>query len=96
MNSTKDKLENETPHFGNTLLGAVPSVVYNEDCVQGLKRFSDKYFDLAIVDPPYGIGINKGGHTLAGNGNFKGGNFKFIFGFVDCFGFFNYSYIHCK
>ena len=76
MNSTKDKLENETPHFGNTLLGAVPSVVYNEDCVQGLKRFSDKYFDLAIVDPPYGIGINKGGHTLAGNGNFKGGNFK--------------------
>jgi hypothetical protein len=25
MNSTKDKLENETPHFGNTLLGAVPT-----------------------------------------------------------------------
>ena len=55
MNSTKDKLENATPAFGNTLLGAVPSVVYNEDCVEGLKRFSDKYFDLAIVDPPYGI-----------------------------------------
>ena len=54
-NSTKDKLENATPAFGNTLLGAVPSVVYNEDCVEGLKRFSDKYFDLAIVDPPYGI-----------------------------------------
>jgi len=34
------------------------SVVYNEDCVQGLKRFPDKYFDLAIVDPPYGIGID--------------------------------------
>ena len=48
----------------------------NEDCVDGLKRFSDNHFDLAIVDPPYGIGINKGGHTLAGNGNFKGGNFK--------------------
>ena len=55
MNSTKDKLENATPAFGNTLLGAVPSVVYNEDCVEGLKHFSDKYFDLAIVDPPYGI-----------------------------------------
>lgn len=40
----------------NALLGAVPSVVYNEDCVEGLKRFSDKHFDLAIVDPPYGIG----------------------------------------
>jgi len=35
MNSTKDKLENATPHFGDTLLGAVPSVVYNEDCVDG-------------------------------------------------------------
>ena len=32
------------------------SVVYLEDCVQGLKRFADKHFDLAIVDPPYGIG----------------------------------------
>lgn len=30
------------------------SIVYLEDCVQGLKRFADKYFDLAIVDPPYG------------------------------------------
>ena len=57
MNSTKDTLEHETPHFGNTLLGAVPSVVYNEDCVEGLKRFSDNYFDLAIVDPPYGINM---------------------------------------
>ena len=61
MNSTKDKLENETPHFGNTLLGAVPSVVYNEDCVEGLKRFSDNHFDLAIVDPPYGI--RRDGHS---------------------------------
>ena len=34
------------------------SVVYLEDCVQGLKRFNDKHFDLAIVDPPYGIDIN--------------------------------------
>ena len=24
----------------------------------GLKRFSDNYFDLAIVDPPYGINVN--------------------------------------
>lgn len=34
------------------------SIVYLEDCVQGLKRFADKHFDLAIVDPPYGIDIN--------------------------------------
>lgn len=31
------------------------SIVYNEDCIQGMKRYKDKHFDLAIVDPPYGI-----------------------------------------
>jgi len=30
---------------------------YNEDCMVGMARYPDKYFDLAIVDPPYGIGI---------------------------------------
>lgn len=29
---------------------------YNMDCMDGMKNFPDKYFDLAIVDPPYGIG----------------------------------------
>ena len=28
------------------------------DCVQGMKEFPDKYFDLAIVDTPYWIGEN--------------------------------------
>lgn len=28
---------------------------YNMDCMKGMKEFPDKYFDLAIVDPPYGI-----------------------------------------
>lgn len=31
---------------------------YNMDCMQGMKEFPDKYFDIAIVDPPYGIGEN--------------------------------------
>lgn len=26
---------------------------YNMDCMIGMKEFPDKYFDLAIVDPPY-------------------------------------------
>ena len=26
---------------------------YNMDCMQGMREFPDKYFDLAIVDPPY-------------------------------------------
>ena len=29
---------------------------YNMDCMQGMKEFPDGYFDLAIVDPPYGDG----------------------------------------
>ena len=46
-----------SPPDAKPMLPAVPSsVVYNEDCVEGLKRFSDKHFDLAIVDPPYGLG----------------------------------------
>lgn len=27
---------------------------YNMDCVLGMKEFPDGYFDLAVVDPPYG------------------------------------------
>ena len=28
---------------------------YNMDCMEGMKEIPDKYFDLAIVDPPYGL-----------------------------------------
>jgi site-specific DNA-methyltransferase (adenine-specific) len=28
----------------------------NEDCLIGMARYPDKHFDLAIIDPPYGIG----------------------------------------
>ena len=29
--------------------------LYNMDCMEGMKQFPDKYFELAIVDPPYGL-----------------------------------------
>ena len=29
---------------------------YNMDCMAGMREFPDNYFDLAIVDPPYGDG----------------------------------------
>jgi site-specific DNA-methyltransferase (adenine-specific) len=49
-------LKTETPAFAKHVLPAVPtSEVYLEDCVKALKRFNDNHFDLAIVDPPYGI-----------------------------------------
>ena len=31
------------------------SDVFNMDCIEGMQQFPDKYFELAIVDPPYGI-----------------------------------------
>lgn len=33
------------------------SKVENRDCVEAMKDFPDGYFDLAIVDPPYGSNI---------------------------------------
>jgi site-specific DNA-methyltransferase (adenine-specific) len=34
--------------------------ITNEDNMDLMARYPDKYFDLAIVDPPYGIGMDKG------------------------------------
>jgi site-specific DNA-methyltransferase (adenine-specific) len=36
----------------------VKSIVYNTDCLEAMRAMPDKAFDLAIVDPPYGIGIS--------------------------------------
>lgn len=36
---------------------------YNMDCMEGMKEFPDNYFDLAIVDPPYGIGVGSMSYT---------------------------------
>ena len=30
--------------------------IYNRDCLEAMKEMPDNAFDLAIVDPPYGIG----------------------------------------
>lgn len=34
--------------------------VFNMDCMDAMREFPDKLFDLAIVDPPYGIGEHGG------------------------------------
>lgn len=34
--------------------------IYNEDCLDLLKRCPEDFYDLAIVDPPYGVGLNVG------------------------------------
>jgi len=33
--------------------------LFNADCMEVMKQYEDNYFDLAVVDPPYGIGIMK-------------------------------------
>ena len=48
------------PHYCKTDVSGSPlSELYNMDCVLGMKHYPDKYFDLAIVDPPYGIGASE-------------------------------------
>ena len=32
--------------------------LYNEDCIPAMKKMADNQYDLAIVDPPYGIGFS--------------------------------------
>ena len=34
------------------------SEVFNTDCVEAMKAYPNNYFELAIVDPPYGIGFD--------------------------------------
>lgn len=68
IESTNAGLSTKPAIDGYTVLPAVPSSeVYLEDCVQALKRFKDNYFDVAIVDPPYGIldkiSLSGGSHT---------------------------------
>ena len=40
--------------------------ITNEDCMDLMARYDDNHFDLAIVDPPYGIG-----NFQQSDGNFK-------------------------
>ena len=44
--------------------------ITNEDNMELMARYPDKYFDLAIVDPPYGI--NRDGQNNSRKGNGKG------------------------
>jgi site-specific DNA-methyltransferase (adenine-specific) len=41
----------------------ITSTVYLMDCMEGMKGYADNYFDLAVIDPPYGLGdrLSNGG-----------------------------------
>ena len=51
-------------------------VLKNLDCMDLMKEYPDKYFDLAIVDPPYGIGYDGANQTSGSHGGRKGHKFK--------------------
>jgi len=40
--------------------------IYNEDCLETMKRMEDNYIDLVLTDPPYGIGEAKGRNKSRG------------------------------
>ena len=41
-------------------------IAYNMDCMEYMKTLPDKHFELAIIDPPYGINA-AGNDTVGGN-----------------------------
>ena len=40
---------------------------YNGDCMELMRQTPDKYYDLALVDPPYGINVAKMAYTQEDN-----------------------------
>ena len=49
------------------------SEVFLMDCMEGMKQFEDNHFDLAVVDPPYGLErFKKGGSHINKHGSEKG------------------------
>jgi len=37
----------------------IDSKIYNIDCMLGMKDTPDKFYQLAICDPPYGVNVNQ-------------------------------------
>lgn len=44
--------------------------IYNEDCLETMRRMPDGFVDLVLTDPPYGIGVDR---TMAKQGGTKYG-----------------------
>ena len=42
------------------------NIALNRDCMEVMKEYPDGYFDLAVVDPPYGIGVQTMNFTKSG------------------------------
>ena len=73
IKDTNAQFTTEPANSGKPLLcaGAVSkdgiSLIHG-DCLQALKSYGDNYFDVAIVDPPYGIGFSSKKQSNFGKG----------------------------
>jgi site-specific DNA-methyltransferase (adenine-specific) len=63
-----DKQKKQTTQLNPNLMIEIT----NEDNMELMKRYPDNYFDLAIVDPPYGIGEDKTKRPSRGRTKTKG------------------------
>ncbi|HPL05614.1 MAG TPA: DNA methyltransferase [Bacteroidales bacterium] len=72
MNIESTELQNST----ETAIGYIPCYrlpflsLFHADCMEIMKQYPDKYFDLAIVDPPYGINADTNQMGLANKKGF--------------------------
>jgi site-specific DNA-methyltransferase (adenine-specific) len=61
MNIESTELQNSTePAIAYSTCYRLPFLsLFHADCMEIMKQYPDKYFGLCIVDPPYGIGMDK-------------------------------------
>jgi site-specific DNA-methyltransferase (adenine-specific) len=52
------------------------SETYHADCMDIMAQYPDKYFDLAVVDPPYGIGVDGQKKSSSKHGGRRAKEFK--------------------
>lgn len=50
--------------------------IIHGDCLEVMKSYPDKYFDLVLTDPPYGIGLAEGTITTYGQSTINGKKYK--------------------
>lgn len=55
-----NKLKTDAHLLQTTVIGSSGLLITNECNMELMKRYPDNYFDLAIVDPPYGINAEQG------------------------------------
>ena len=67
-----DELKYEAVNKALHIADVSGSAVLNMDCIDVMKQIPDNFFNLAIVDPPYGLKIAKNG-KLKANSKFDRG-----------------------